>query len=50
MCHILHGFVVLFEAKLSAKPQTSAIYGRIMHEYGIQYLINLHPPRVHYYC
>ena len=36
--HILHEFVVLLEAKPSAKPQTSALYGRIMHEYGIQYL------------
>ena len=36
MCHKLHVFVVLLEA--SAKPQTCAIYGCIMHEYGIQYL------------
>ena len=36
--HILHEFVVLLEAKPSAKPQTSAMYGRIMHECGIQYL------------
>ena len=36
--HMLHEFVVLLEAKPSAKPQTSAIYGGIMHEYGIQYM------------
>ena len=36
--HILHEFVVLLEAKLSAKPQTRAIYRRIMYECGIQYL------------
>ena len=36
--YIARVFVVLLEAKPSAKPQKSAIYESIMHECGIQYL------------